>query len=255
MRWHVLEDRVLIELRGTQYGDHSSRDPVSQERLLNACTELELDEIVYLRVNFTDQIATEKLVEGVCPRLKRTLGLADGFLITRPKLGVAIANADCALGILCGQDAVVVMHLGLDCLWRNGAPTVLHHAVNALGSPERLGFWVGCAIGPCCHGYSLDTDVERARHEAIINTYGADISPGLTRKGPRRGKYAYDHRLLAVRLAEQLKIGRIETDNMCTACDGLDDPDAEGFGTYFSHTRDIYGTRKRNLALAALLQK
>ena len=55
----------------------------------------------------------------------------------------------------------------------------------------------------------------------------------------------------AVALLERAGVGALEVDSACTACAGLLDPDRPGFGDYFSHTRDLEGTRQRNLVLVA----
>jgi len=238
---------------GTELGNVHPRDGQAAARILGALEGLGETSGVLMQPEFTHRLCTSDAVEPWRDGLWRTTLECDGLHLEPGDRPVMIANGDCSVGVLTEGQRAVVMHLGLDCLVRtDGGPTVLEQAVAALGGPARaMRFFAGGAIGACCHGYSHETDAERRRLAALSARFGADVVRGTVARGPRRGAVAYDHRGIAVRLARQLGVEWIEEDTRCTACAGLGEPDAAGYGAFYSHTRDHLGGRERNLAVVA----
>ncbi len=256
-RPQIILDHLCFYHRGTDFGDASLRHPTAPQRLRAAAAALELDQLVYLKAEFTNRIAYPADLTPLVPGdtvLQLTPFDAEAFLLDRPRRGVLIANGDCAIGVLSDGRQALVMHLGLDCLWReDGSPTVLHHGVAHFDTaPAQLSLWLGGAIQACCHGYRLTTPREQRRHAELGQRYSPAVLPGRVRHGPRRGAFAVDHQRLAMEIAATLGVGRIDADRRCTACAGLSDPDRPGYGTFYSHTRDHAQGRERNFALVAV---
>lgn len=251
----VLNSRAAIEHRGTAFGDVHPRHEGAQDRILSAAKSFDVDEVAWARLDFTNRVAGPADLEELRPGLLYTSHTADGFILDRRGRAVLIANADCAVGVLAGPTAIVVMHLGLACLWReDGEPTVLQRAVDALGVPgSELSFWIGAGIGPCCHGYDLSNAKNAARAQALTTAYGPMVCSGEVASGPRRGLAACDHVLIGELLARSIGIARVEVDRTCTSCAGMVDPNGTGYGRFFSNTRDALGMRERNLVLVRLV--
>lgn len=256
LRFSPWEGAVHIEHRGTAWGDASMRAPDALDKLLRLRHEHDLDDIVMPQLDFRHHIeASDSLVESAAG-IYKTRALGDGFHLERPRRGVFIANGDCSVGVMLNADRreAVVMHLGLGCLWRSdGGPTLIEQAVHHLGGPSAsLRFWVGCGIGPCCHGYGHDRPEHLRRAAALRELYGADVIGGAALHGPRRGQVAYDHVLMGMRAAERAGVKRVEADRVCRACVGLEDLNGPGYGDFYSNTRDASRGLERNSTLVWL---
>jgi copper oxidase (laccase) domain-containing protein len=207
-------------------------------------------------LDFAHDVVYANEMEEVSQGLLRGPRPADGCLVRCAGDAVFIANGDCCVGALwhARGHALVVMHLGLDCLWRDDdKPTLMERAVEELDcSHTELAFWVGFGIGPCCHGYRHDGDAHQKRADALRARYGDSVFPGAVRWGPRRGQAAYDHMGMATSQARALGVTKLDSSPKCTACAGLDDPNLLGYGTHFSNTRDHTGGRERNCVLVTL---
>lgn len=245
----LFDDRVRMIHDGTAFGDASTRSSDARERIARRASTLRLSGVTLLRVDFTDIIVDLAYREGV----ETSTETADGCVLARQGHGVAIANADCAIGVLAGRDACVVLHLGLACLVRaDGLPGVLERAIEKLGEPAEQKLWIGAAIGPCCHGYDDSRPEHARRARELVERFGAAAIPGAVLWGPRRGQVAHDHAYIAEAIARSRGVGHIERDSLCTSCHGLVDPNASGYGTWYSNVRDHSGDRMRNLAMVWL---
>ena len=144
----------------------------------------------------------------------------DGVWTDRAGEAVVVLSADCLPIALCRggpQPAIAAVHAG----WRGLLGGVLDAAVRELGS-AALHAALGPAIGRCC--YEVGSEVAgpfRAR-------FGADVA--------RAGHL--DLRLAARLALEQLGVEKIETVDLCTACDE---------GRFFSHRRDGGVTGRQGL--------
>lgn len=234
---------------GTALGNAHPRDARAVERIGQALSTLGESTGVLMQPEFTHRLCGADAIEPWRAGLWRSTFECDGLHLGPGDRPVMIANGDCCVGVLSNGERAVVMHLGLDCLHRADGPTVLEQAVEALSGQGALRFFAGGAIGPCCHGYSHGTEAERRRAALLASMFGADVVGGEVLHGPRKGAIAYDHREMAVRLARSLGVEHVEQDLRCTSCAGMVDPDAAGYGAYFSHTRDRQGGRERNLAV------
>lgn len=247
----IFGGRVKVIFRGTDLGDCHPRHPGAVQRINHAAQEAGIVETVWLRVGFTNRLATGDELEPFETGILASAPVADGLVLDRRGRAGLVTNADCAIGVLYDGSTAVMMHLGLACLWRpDGSPTVLEVAVrNAKVSPRGLSFWIGNAIGPCCHGYDHSIPEKANQGRQIVERFGAEICPGEVRHGPRKGYSAYDHLLLGMRIAENLRVGTVEADRTCTSCLGMHDPDGPGYGKYYSATRDMEKNNERNLSM------
>lgn len=244
---------LTVRQFGTAFGDASPRSSDALPRVRAAAVDAGFDDLCLMQVAFTHRVATAGELESRPGGLRRTRGAADGLVLDEvPGRAVWVANADCPIGVLAVRDGpAVVLHLGLDCLWRpDSGPTLFETAVAALEVPPgELRFWVGCGIGPCCYGLWHRDPALRARVDHLRARYGADVIDGEASRGPRRGQHAYDLHEMALRSARLAGVGEARAERTCTSCAGLRADGDEGFGLYFSNVRDRERSGARNLVL------
>ncbi|MCB9539573.1 MAG: laccase domain-containing protein [Myxococcales bacterium] len=248
----LLGGQVRVAVVGAASGSLRLDHPGGPQRVAAAAAAFGVARVGMVAAEFTRRVATADDLVPLDGPIWRTRAEADGLRWRDPTLAFGLSSADCATAVLARDGEVVALHLGLRGVWRDGdGPSLLETVIAGLDEPASWSAWVGAAAGPCCHGFPERTAAERAFVERLRRAWGAVGQPHAVRHGPRRGFAGCDHRAIAVALLERAGVGALEVDTACTACAGLLDPDRPGFGDYFSHTRDVEGTRQRNLVLVA----
>lgn len=216
-------------------------------------------------VKFKPTHSVPEYCQSVDTNIWRTNIPADGGITHDPKIGLAIFNADCHIGILYHEKTghFAMIHLDLKCFYReDGSPDILRQAIRALDNPptHELQFWFGAGIGPCCNGYDHSVPKNAEMDEKINQTFDLDFGPVVGHKnqsitpegkviyGPRIGYVAHDNLMMIAILA--LKHELILTrpfDNTCTSCQGR-----EAHPNLPQMWSNVRGHTERNLFLAWL---
>lgn len=255
-------DKVEYRFLGRKYGDfhpaHEGSDGLRQ-RVMN---EMELGALFLPSLKFTNQVANffdSNSVE-LGAGLWRTCQKADAGIVTGdPHVGIAICNADCHVGILYNphRRMLCVMHLGLKCFFRSDEISILQEAVRVMqNDPEDLQFWFGAGIGACCNGYDVNDPKWGENNQRQANELRARFGDGTVHgdvmHGPRKGQLAHDIRPMICAHGYDLGLANI-SGLKCSSCAGMEDPDADGFGTYWSNVRDLEKRAYRNMFVARLV--
>lgn len=248
----VMGGQVRVAVVGAAGGSLRLDHVGGPQRVAAAGAAFGVTRVAMVAAEFTRRVATAEDLVALRGPIWRTCGEADGLRWRDPALAFGLSSADCATAILTRDGEVIALHLGLRGVWRDGdGPSLLEGVIARLDDPASWRAWVGAAAGPCCHGFPTRTADERAFVGRLRRAWGDIGQPHAVRHGPRRGFAGCDHRAIAVTMLERAGVGALKVDAKCTACAGLVDPDQPGFGDSFSHTRDVEGTRQRNLVLVA----
>lgn len=237
---------------GVAFGDASPRTPENLEKVAQVADVLGFDEVILVQVAMTHRVALPYETQASVYGLHKTDGLADALVIEQAGHAALIANADCPVGLLRAPDGrAVVMHLGLECIWRaDNEGGIMEAALAVLDcAPEDSRLCVGAGIGPCCFGYSATSAKHLAMEAGLRARFGAGCFPGQVHKGPRRGQLAYDLGHMIRQQAELLGIGAVAQHGDCSSCAGLENEEDESVGLFYSHVRDREATRGRNMVL------
>lgn len=164
----------------------------------------------------------------------KTLESADGLVTINSTVALAIANADCPVGVLYEPKSrwLCLLHLGIKCLLVS--PNIIDRAVElarSQGIPaNKLKFEFGFGIRSCCFGY--EEGHENIDLVAQINHLGLN---GQVAKGPRKGQRAILLESLIWHLVESKKLSSlnlIPAGSTCTACR----EDVPGFSNVWSQS-------------------
>lgn len=249
-------------MRGVAHCDSSSRAPDARAKLREAAEQSGASRVLCMNVAFAHHVigATdfELLARAGDIELLAARTPADGILIERTGDAVFFANADCPMGVLFDRvhQRAVVMHLGFGSLWKpsQAPPYLLERAVRILapdGDLSALAFFGGGGIGPCCYGVQKQSSADLAR-ESYLDTLLPERDTWRSVYGPRANQPCIDlGRVIRAQL-EQLGVEDISYRAHCTSCSGMPDPNASGFGMYYSNVRDSARKLERNLTLVTL---
>ena len=249
-------------MRGVAYGDSSSRSSDAREKLREAAERSGASRVLCMNVAFAHRVVDiadfESLARTDTLDIQAARPPADGVLLDHPGDAVFFANADCPMGVLYDRAShrAVVMHLGFGSLWKlsQQPPYLLERAVHALapeGHTEQLSFFGGGGIGPCCYGVQKQTEADLAR-ESYLDALLPDRDIWRSVHGPRADQPSIDLEQVIRAQLESFGVEEISYQAHCTSCSGMYDPNASGFGTYYSNVRDSARRLERNLTLVTL---
>ncbi|MBI2482349.1 MAG: laccase domain-containing protein [Candidatus Vogelbacteria bacterium] len=219
-------DRVVGFFCGRSDGNHQTKPPVEGNirRIDQVREHLGARRVILPNISHSSAIMSVDADNGLMelwPDLKvwKTAELADGLITTDSNVAIAIANADCPVGVLYHRSKqwLCLLHLGLKCLLIS--PNILEQAVAKapVSSLVELQFEFGFGIGSCCFGYNSDHE-----HLAKVRQICPVASNGAVQRGPRQGQPSINLPLLISQLARRhLRGGTcrvIQGGSQCTAC-------------------------------------
>ena len=262
----LFDGQVRWMMRGVARGDASARAADAREKLCEAAADAGASRVLCMNVAFEHRVIDASdgaLIHDGSGESGNGLELlaaqtpADGILIERPGDAVFFANADCPVGVLYDRvrQRAVVMHLGFGSLWKLAQPEpfLIERAFETLGGdPATMAFFGGGGIGPCCYGVQRQSEADHARED-----YLDKLLPGRaawrSKFGPRADQPSLDLGEIIGAQVRALGVEDFRYDTHCTSCSGMSDPNAGGFGTYFSNVRDRTRKLERNLTHVTLL--
>ena len=152
---------------------------------------------------------------------------ADGLVVTRDRLPVAVLVADCLPIALASptEGRLVAVHVG----WRGLAARIVQRGVEVFDDPAGAIAAFGPAIGPC--HYEVGEEVALA----VAAGSGAGV---ITER--RDGRLFLDLAATSERTLRAGGVGRVERAGVCTACEPA---------RFFSHRRDGVTGRQALIAM------
>ncbi len=230
IRTSTFGGRVKIWFSGQEFGDcqtnytgellHQSVSRINEARLSLGARYLVLPKIGHgtnlvqvSRPNWSEFC----ILDENCPVLKTTTE-ADGLMTTCPGVALAIAPADCPIGLVYHRESnsLSLLHLGLKPLLAE--PNIIEQAIAQAPAPAReLEFAFGFGINGCCNGYT-----EGHEYLEQIKKICPCAVRGYVAKGVRKGQPAVQMMSLIWCLAEHhfgaISTKVIEKGKSCTAC-------------------------------------
>ncbi len=260
---------VKYDLIGRKWGNFHPKDPSSAELRQRLMQELQVEYLFVPSVECSTTVLDidEPLVVFTDTGLLISTISADGGIIrNNTEVAIVIFTADCHIGLIYDPEfhTLCMIHMGICNIYREDYKeyTILEQAVKELRRPpEKLNLWIGGGIGPCCNGYPIEHpkygDKNRERMSFLRKEYGPDVVEGNVSYGPRKGglHVAHDNLKIIYRQALNLGFGKIICDKRCTSCFGMKDPNADGYGDFWSNVRDADREYPRNAFVARLLPR
>jgi len=255
-RKKLFDGAVEYIFLGKGHGDSSSllQTEAGAAKRKEIMSALNIEQMFFPRVEFKTGVANfhDSNTIQLGPGLWRTQNDSDAGLVFRDtRVGIGILTYDCPIGVVWDpiQKAMCVVRLGLKNIFRRGWNySILEEVVMVLKTPpEKLRFWVGCGIGPCCYGHDKDEKQEQ-EIRSRFGKWGTRLCLKEVEHGPRKGKVSYHLQQMIYCEADRLGIDDSDVleqefqfgwDSSCTCHEG----------EFWSR---VAGDKKRNLFLARI---
>ncbi|MFA6537452.1 MAG: laccase domain-containing protein [Patescibacteria group bacterium] len=236
---------------GRDYGDFGRGVEDREKKILYACERslnwfgVALPKIAFSNdVFLVPEILTDRFVRSIVYSQRES----DAVILKRLDFVLAIANADCHLGVFYHKDTkqLALVHLGLKCIVReDDSPTIIETVFRAMKvPPEEVQVWVGAGIGSCCNGYSFEYDFARKVAKKFPNCVGGEVI-----KGPRTGQVAFDNIGICEKILRSCGVRDLVLAPRCTACA----EDERRNKLFHSNVYDTDKTLARNLFMVRLV--
>lgn len=149
---------------------------------------------------------------------------ADALITVQPNIVCCVQTADCLPLFVAAQDGseVAVVHAG----WKGLAAGIVENVITAMSTPaERLGVWLGPAIGPC--HFEVGAEVRALYLDAA--TGAAQALEECFSSSSNAGKYMADLYGIARLKLAALGVQAVTGGDACTYCEE---------DRFFSYRRD-----------------